>query len=143
MQAPFYQRLRVELQLGYAVFSGFRQIAGHGGLLFGVQSPSTSIGQVVAHIETFIERLPTLIAEADVPAQLKTLRAQLDLAELEHAQAAEILWQAHLAGHGRGYFEGLQHSLKHLDHHALLTAADRLAQSGSTRLCLSNRSNPP
>lgn len=143
MQAPFYQRLRVELQLGYAVFSGFRQIAGHGGLLFGVQSPSASIGQIVAHIETFIERLPTLIAEADVPTQLKTLRAQLDLAELEQAQAAEILWQAHLAGHGRGYFEGLQHSLKHLDHHALLTAADRLAQSGRIRLCLSNRSSPP
>jgi coenzyme PQQ biosynthesis probable peptidase PqqF len=143
MQAPFYQRLRVELQLGYAVFSGFRQMAGHGGLLFGVQSPSAGIGQIVAHIETFIAGLPTLIAEADVPTQLKTLRAQLDLAGMEHAQAAEILWQAHLAGHGRGYFEGLQHSLKHLDQHALLTAADRLAQSGRIRLCLSNRSSPP
>jgi coenzyme PQQ biosynthesis probable peptidase PqqF len=142
MQAPFYQRLRVELQLGYAVFSGFRQIAGHGGLLFGVQSPSASIGQIVAHIETFIERLPRLIAEADVPAQLKTLRAQLDLADMEHAQAAEILWQAHLAGHGQGYLDGLQHSLKHLDHHVLLTAADRLAQPTCPRLCLSNRSSP-
>jgi coenzyme PQQ biosynthesis probable peptidase PqqF len=142
-QAPFYQRLRVELQLGYAVFSGFRQIAGHGGLLFGVQSPSASIGQIVAHIETFIERLPRLIAEADVPAQLKTLRAQLDLADMEHAKAAELLWQAHLAGHGQGYLEGLQHSLKHLDRHALLTAADRLAQSDRALLGLSNRSGPP
>ncbi|WP_341352562.1 insulinase family protein, partial [Pseudomonas viridiflava] len=28
LQVPFYQRLRVELQLGYAVFSGIRQIDG-------------------------------------------------------------------------------------------------------------------
>lgn len=39
-QTPFYQRLRVELQLGYAVFSGLKQINGQTGLLFGAQSPA-------------------------------------------------------------------------------------------------------
>lgn len=139
LQAPFYQRLRVELQLGYAVFSGFRQIAGQGGLLFGVQSPSASAEQLVAHIETFIERLPTLINAADLPAQIKILQDQLETADMEHPQAAELLWQAHLAGHGSDYSARLQHSLAHLQQAALLETAHRLAQPDSPRLCLSNR----
>ncbi|UZJ60879.1 pyrroloquinoline quinone biosynthesis protein PqqF [Pseudomonas sp. KU26590] len=139
MQGPFYQRLRVELQLGYAVFSGFRQIAGHGGLLFGVQSPSASAEQLVAYVETFIEHLPTLINAADLPAQVNILQDQLDTADMEHSQAAELLWQAHLAGHGSDYGARLQHSLAHLQQAALLEAARRLAQPDGARLCLSNR----
>jgi coenzyme PQQ biosynthesis probable peptidase PqqF len=142
MHAPFYQRLRVELQLGYAVFSGFRQIAGHGGLLFGVQSPSASAEQLVAHIETFIEGLPALINAADLPAQVKILQDQLETADMEHLQAAELLWQAHLAGHGNDYSTSLQHSLAHLRQDALLEAAHRLAQPDGARLCLSNRASP-
>ncbi|EGH48763.1 insulinase-like:peptidase M16, partial [Pseudomonas syringae pv. pisi str. 1704B] len=60
-QAPFYQRLRVELQLGYAVFSGLRQIDGRTGLLFGVQSPTSSAQQLFAHIGAFIGKLPQLV----------------------------------------------------------------------------------
>ncbi|MGE6386689.1 pyrroloquinoline quinone biosynthesis protein PqqF [Pseudomonas sp. NPDC078416] len=142
LQAPFYQRLRVELQLGYAVFSGFRQIAGQGGLLFGVQSPSASAEQLVAHIEAFIEGLPTLINAADLPAQVQTLQDQLETADMEHPQAADLLWQAHLAGHGSDYSARLQHSLAHLQQAALLETAHRLAQPDSPRLCLSNRSSP-
>ncbi len=142
LQAPFYQRLRVELQLGYAVFSGFRQITGQGGLLFGVQSPSASAGQLVAHIEAFIGGLPTLINAADLPAQVQTLQDQLETADMEHPQAADLLWQAHLAGHGNDYSARLQHSLAHLQHAELLEAAHRLAHSESARLCLSNHSSP-
>ncbi|RZI68613.1 MAG: hypothetical protein EOP13_24555 [Pseudomonas sp.] len=142
MQAPFYQRLRVELQLGYAVFSGFRHIAGAGGLLFGVQSPSANATQLVAHIEAFIEDLPTLINAVDLPAQVKNLQAQVETADMEHSQAAELLWQAHLAGHDSDYSARLQHSLAHLQHAALLEAAHRLAQPDSARLCLSNRPGP-
>ncbi|MFP3851004.1 pyrroloquinoline quinone biosynthesis protein PqqF [Pseudomonas sp. W5-01] len=142
MQAPFYQRLRVEMQLGYAVFSGFRHVAGAAGLLFGVQSPSANATQLVAHIEAFIEDLPTLINAADLPAQVKNLQAQLETADMEHSQAAEQLWQAHLAGHGSDYSARLQHSLAHLQHVALLEAAHRLAQPDSARLCLSNRPGP-
>lgn len=142
MQAPFYQRLRVELQLGYAVFSGFRQIAGHGGLLFGVQSPHASAEQLVAHIETFIKGLPTLITAADLPAQVKILQDQLDTADMEPPQAAELLWHAHLAGHGSDYSARLQHFLAHLQQAPLLEAAHRLVRADSPRLCLSNRSSP-
>ncbi|MCF7533372.1 pyrroloquinoline quinone biosynthesis protein PqqF [Pseudomonas petrae] len=142
MQAPFYQCLRVELQLGYAVFSGFRQIAGHGGLLFGVQSPSASAEQLVTHVETFIEGLPILINAADLPAQVKILQDQLETADMEHPQAAELLWHAHLAGHGSDYIARLQHSLAHLQLAALLDAAHRLAYPDSARLCLSNRPGP-
>lgn len=142
MQAPFYQRLRVELQLGYAVFSGFRHISGHGGLLFGVQSPSASAEQLVAHITTFIEALPSLIDVADLPARVKILQHQLETTDMEHQQAAELLWQAHLAGHGSDYIARLQHSLAHLQQAGLLEAAHRLAQPGSARLCLSNRPSP-
>ena len=139
MQAPFYQRLRIELQLGYAVFSGFRHIAGQGGLLFGVQSPGASAEQLVAHIEAFIKSLPTLIDAADLPAQVKILQDQLETADMEHLQAADLLWQAHLAGHGSDYNACLQHSLAHLQQAALLETAHRLAQPDSPRLCLSNR----
>ena len=57
-QTPFYQRLRVELQLGYAVFSGLRQIHGQTGLLFGVQSPSVAPAELLQHIEQFLNELP-------------------------------------------------------------------------------------
>ncbi|WP_206214708.1 insulinase family protein, partial [Pseudomonas viridiflava] len=76
LQAPFYQRLRVELQLGYAVFSGVRQIDGTTGLLFGVQSPVSDVDQLVAHIEDFLSALPELIANADLPEQRQALGAQ-------------------------------------------------------------------
>ncbi|PNB70621.1 hypothetical protein C1X30_35140, partial [Pseudomonas sp. FW305-BF6] len=60
-QTPFYQRLRVELQLGYAVFSGLRQINGQTGLLFGVQSPSVAPLDLLQHIEQFLGELERTI----------------------------------------------------------------------------------
>lgn len=142
VQAPFYQRLRVELQLGYAVFSGFRQIAGQSGLLFGVQSPSASAEQIVDHIETFMGTLPDLIENADLPAQIIALQNQLDPATLDSPQAAEVLWQAHLAGHSAHYLERLQHSFAHLQPEELLRAASRVALPQTPVFCLSNRPSP-
>jgi coenzyme PQQ biosynthesis probable peptidase PqqF len=142
VQAPFYQRLRVELQLGYAVFSGFRQIAGQSGLLFGVQSPSASAEQLVEHIESFMETLPDLIESADLAAQITALQNQLDPATLDSAQAAEMLWQAHLAGHSAHYLERLQHSFAHLQPDELQRAASRVALPQTTVFCLSNRHSP-
>ncbi|WP_296186732.1 pyrroloquinoline quinone biosynthesis protein PqqF [Pseudomonas sp. UBA1879] len=141
-QAPFYQRLRVELQLGYAVFSGFRQIAGHGGMLFGVQSPSVSASQLVEHIKTFMNTLPAQIETADVPAQLLALQNQLDPAVMDFQTSAEMLWQAHLAGHGADYVARLQHSFAHLHREDILDAAKRVALSCTPLLCLSNRAGP-
>ena len=64
-QTPFYQRLRVELQLGYAVFSALRQIHGQTGLLFGVQSPSVAPVELLHHIEQFLNELPGMIDDID------------------------------------------------------------------------------
>lgn len=142
VQAPFYQRLRVELQLGYAVFSGFRQIAGVGGMLYGVQSPNASAKELVEHIETFMKTLTALIEHADVPALIAALQDQLDPDAMDSAQAAEMLWQAHLAGHGADYAEQLQHSFAKLHPEAISRAASRIALSQTRTFVLSNRAKP-
>lgn len=142
VQAPFYQRLRVEMQLGYAVFSGFRQIAGQGGLLFGVQSPSANAEQLVKHIETFLQTLPDLVAQADLPRELATLASQTNPATMEIQAAAELLWQAHLCGHPGDYLKRLQHSFAHLTLTTLQAAASRVALPQTARLCLANRPSP-
>jgi len=141
-QTPFYQRLRVELQLGYAVFSGFRQIAGQSGILFGVQSPSASAGELARHIEQFIQSMPTLIKSVDVRLQGKILAAQLDLLGMETEPAAQLLWQAHLAGHDQGWLEALKHYLSNLQETDWLTALGQLTQPTTGRLYLANRSRP-
>ncbi|MHA6198601.1 pyrroloquinoline quinone biosynthesis protein PqqF [Pseudomonas wadenswilerensis] len=93
IQGPFYQRLRSELQLGYAVFSTFRQIQGHNGLMFGVQSPSASHGEILDHLRDFFARpVPLLDTSQD------TLAAQFHEPLMPSADVAEWLWQAHLAG---------------------------------------------
>lgn len=142
VQAPFYQRLRVELQLGYAVFSGFRQIAGRGGMLFGVQSPSANTRQLIEHIEVFVKTLPALIEHIGLSAQLTALQAQLDPAAMAPQQSAEMLWQAHLAGHGADYAARLQHSFAHLHHKGLIEVANRVALSQTPVFKLSNRAKP-
>ncbi|GLK91781.1 pyrroloquinoline quinone biosynthesis protein PqqF [Pseudomonas turukhanskensis] len=95
LESPFFQRLRSELQVGYAVFCGYRQIAGRPGLLFAVQSPNASVAQIAEHIDAFLlaqrERIATLDHE-----QLQQLR--LNLAEYLRNQAsccaaiADLIW---------------------------------------------------
>lgn len=141
-QAPFYQRLRVELQLGYAVFSGFRQIAGQAGWLLGVQSPSASAEQIVNHLQAFIGRLPTLIADVDLPVQQQALAAQFEMASMDPVHASEWLWQAHLAGHDEQSSQALQAALLGIDKPRLLRAADQLLKASGGWLCLANRCSP-
>jgi secreted Zn-dependent insulinase-like peptidase len=141
-QTPFYQRLRVELQLGYAVFSGFRQIAGQSGILFGVQSPSAPAAELAQHIEHFIAGMPTLIASVDVPLQGQILAAQLDLHGMETEKAAELLWQAHLAGHDNASVDRMKHYLSNLHETDWLAAIGKLTQASTGWLYLANRSRP-
>ncbi|KPY39522.1 Coenzyme PQQ synthesis protein F [Pseudomonas syringae pv. rhaphiolepidis] len=138
-QALFYQRLRVELQLGYAVFSGIRQINGRTGLLFGVQSPSCDAGQLFQHIETFIGRLPERIRDADVPEQIKALSAQFEPSSMPDQQQADMQWQAHLAGHQGSHSQALQCALSNLDTHSLLAAAEQLTNATGGWLIVANR----
>ncbi len=144
-QTPFYQRLRVELQLGYAVFSGLKQIDGQTGVLFGVQSPSLSATQLSAHIEQFLAGLPALIEQLDdlsLTGQQQALAAQLQSTALPCAQAAELLWQGKLAGHPSDYLEQLSAAIACLDRTQLKMAAQRLLEAEGRWHCLSNGTCP-
>ncbi len=145
-QTPFYQRLRVELQLGYAVFSGLKQVDGQTGLLFGVQSPSFSAVQLIAHIEQFLAGLPALIQQFDdssLTGQQQALAAQLQSTALPFAQAAELLWQGKLAGRPSDYLEQLSAAILCLDRAQLETAAQGLIDAQGGWHCLSNGTCPP
>ncbi|QGT83993.1 pyrroloquinoline quinone biosynthesis protein PqqF [Pseudomonas coronafaciens] len=138
LQAPFYQRLRVELQLGYAVFSSVRQIAGRTGLLFGVQSPTCSAEQLVQHIEAFIDELPELIRSIDLPAQIQALSAQFDSSSMPDQQQADMQWHACLAEHEGDHLSALQSALSNLDTHLLLAAAKQLKHAVGGWLIVAN-----
>lgn len=144
-QTPFYQRLRVELQLGYAVFSALRQIHGQTGLLFGVQSPSVAPAELLQHIEQFLNRLPELIHALDdttFNAQRQALADQFCSAALTTAQAAELLWQGKLAGRSSDYLTQLPKAILLIERAELLAAAQRLNQAEGGWRCLANSPAP-
>jgi secreted Zn-dependent insulinase-like peptidase len=140
-QTPFYQRLRVDLQLGYAVFSALRQIHGQTGLLFGVQSPSVAPLDLLEHIEHFMNGLPGLIDSIDDATfidQRQALADQFDSAALPNAQAAELLWQGKLAGHSSDYLTQLPLAIQTIDRPALHAAAQRLNNAEGGWRCLAS-----
>lgn len=144
-QTPFYQRLRVELQLGYAVFSGLRQLHGQTGLLFGVQSPTATAAQLLDHIQQFLDGLPALVEQLDAASltqQRQTLADQFDDNVLSGKDAAELLWQARLAGHSSDYLLQLRSAIAQLDRPALLAAAQRLIRAEGGWHGLSNSPSP-
>ena len=137
LQAPFYQRLRVELQIGYAVFSGVRQINGQTGLLFGVQSPSVSLDGIVEHLHTFLTQLPARISTNEGLGNL-ALAQQVSTETLPLAQAAELLWHARLAEHPADYLERLQQSIQSLTREQMLHAAEQLIDATGGWRCIAN-----
>jgi coenzyme PQQ biosynthesis probable peptidase PqqF len=140
-QTPFYQRLRVELQLGYAVFSALRQIHGQTGLLFGVQSPSVAPLDLLERIEHFLSGLAGMINDIDDETfidQRQALADQFDSAALPNAQAAELLWQGKLAGHSSDYLEFLPQTILMIDRETLLAAAQQLNQAEGGWRCLAS-----
>ncbi len=144
-QTPFYQRLRVELQLGYAVFSALRQIHGQTGILFGVQSPSVAPAGLLEHIEHFLSELSGMIDDIDEVTfitQRQSLADQFDRNTLPLPQAAELLWQGKLAGHSSDYLERLPQTILMIDRDALLTAAQRLNQALGGWRCLASGPSP-
>ncbi|WP_433898609.1 pyrroloquinoline quinone biosynthesis protein PqqF [Pseudomonas sp. PSE1(2024)] len=144
-QTPFYQRLRVELQLGYAVFSGLRQFHGQTGLLFGVQSPTATAAQLLDHIQQFLDDLPALVEQLDAASltqQRQTLADQFDDNVLSGKDAAELLWQARLAGHSSDYLAQLRSAIAQLDRLTLLAAAQRLIRAEGGWHGLANSPSP-
>ncbi|WP_223514995.1 pyrroloquinoline quinone biosynthesis protein PqqF [Pseudomonas sp. GL-B-19] len=144
-QTPFYQRLRVDLQLGYAVFSALRQIHGQTGILFGVQSPRIAPAGLLEHIEHFLGELPGMIDgidEATFINQRQSLVDQFDLNSLPVHQTAELLWQGKLAGHSSDYLKRLPETILMIDRDALLAAGQRLNQAVGGRRCLASGPAP-
>ena len=137
LQAPFYQRLRVELQIGYAVFSGVRQINGQTGLLFGVQSPSVSLEGIVEHLHTLLTQLPARISTNEGLGNL-SLAQQFSTETLPLAQATELLWHARLARHPADYLERLQQSIQSLTREQMLHAAEQLIDATGGWRCIAN-----
>ncbi|UMZ11538.1 pyrroloquinoline quinone biosynthesis protein PqqF [Pseudomonas sp. MPFS] len=140
-QTPFYQRLRVELQLGYGVFSAVRQRDGRTGLLFGVQSPNSSLIEILGHLEQFLQQLPERLQALDAQAwveQRQALAQQLQPAQLPLEQAAQLLWQARLAGHPSDYLQQLQASIEALTPTAVIRAAQQLQQAAGGWRALAN-----
>ncbi|YCH22193.1 pyrroloquinoline quinone biosynthesis protein PqqF [Pseudomonas sp. D1-3] len=137
LQGPVYQRLRVELQLGYAVFSGFRQIAGYGGLLFGVQSPHTGHGELLDHLLTLLGEGVRLD-----PLARQQLAEQFDEPAMGNAEVVEWAWQTRLAGEEpalpRLRAAILEVGQEHLD--ALL---HQVIDARHGWLCLANQATPP
>jgi len=137
LQGPFYQRLRVELQIGYAVFSGIRQINGQTGLLFGVQSPSTSLDGIVEQLQAFLGQLPSLIKRCpDLGNQ--ALAQQFSAQTLPINEAAELLWHAHLAGHSSGYLDQLQALIQQCTREDVQHAAQQLNDAAGGWRCVAN-----
>ncbi|MDQ0126835.1 coenzyme PQQ biosynthesis probable peptidase PqqF [Pseudomonas lini] len=144
-QTPFYQRLRVELQLGYAVFSGLRQVHGQTGLLFGVQSPSVAPVNLLGHVEQFLNELPEMIDGIDdlaFVAQRQALADQFISTALPVAEAAELLWQSKLAGHSSDFLILLTEAIARIDRSALLDAARRLNKADGGWRCLATSAVP-
>ncbi len=134
LQGPVYQRLRVELQLGYAVFSAFRQVEGIAGLLFGVQSPHAEPLQILRHLRAVLAHGATLSAAAQ-----HALAEQFDEANMTNDDLAHYAWQCHLAGEQadlQALRAGIRQS-KQADIDALVS--DLLAPDAAW-LCLANGS---
>jgi coenzyme PQQ biosynthesis probable peptidase PqqF len=144
-QTPFYQRLRVELQLGYAVFSALRQLHGTTAMVFGVQSPTASAVKLLEHMQAFFKDIPALIEKLDdasLKQQRQSLADQFDDATLSARDAAEFLWQVKLGGHSSDYREQLVTAIRQVDRQALLAAAQRLINADGGHHCLANESVP-
>ncbi|WP_426135148.1 pyrroloquinoline quinone biosynthesis protein PqqF [Pseudomonas sp. PWP3-1b2] len=139
LQGPFYQRLRVELQIGYAVFSGIRQINGQTGLVFGVQSPSASLEGILDHLQNFLKQVPSLIENS---TDLGNSNLAQQFTELPLAQAADLLWHAHLAGHPSNYLDQLQQLIKTCTREALTHAARQLNGATGGWRCVANGPRP-
>ncbi|WP_166366253.1 pyrroloquinoline quinone biosynthesis protein PqqF [Pseudomonas akapageensis] len=143
-QGPFYQRLRVELQLGYAVFSAFRQLQGVSGVLFGVQSPQTTSRDILEHVRAFLDALPVRLAELDpagLHAQRLALAAQFDESAMANADIAEWAWQSQLADSSTS-LPALQQSILRVEPAMLREAAEQLSQAQHGWLALANGPRP-
>ncbi|RJG08670.1 pyrroloquinoline quinone biosynthesis protein PqqF [Pseudomonas cavernicola] len=145
LESAFFQRLRSELQLGYAVFCGFRQVGTRQGLLFAVQSPTVDAAEILGHIEEFLAAQREHIAALDA-ACLSELRASLQ----EHLRSqsasvrgmAEHAWSALLAGQAGDRPRRLQEKLQTMQREDLLNHYQILLEAAGGWFVLANAACP-
>ncbi|MDU0524004.1 pyrroloquinoline quinone biosynthesis protein PqqF [Pseudomonas aeruginosa] len=140
-EPAFQRRLRDELQLGYALFCGFREVGARRGLLFAAQSPRACPERLLEHMETFLQR--SVEAFAQLPARrLAGLREALadDLrrAPGSFAERARRAWAEHLGG-GAGRSRLLAEAALGLSGDDLLAAQARLLEARGGWWVLSSR----
>lgn len=136
LQGPVYQRLRVELQLGYAVFSAFRQLEGINGLLFGVQSPHASPVEILQHLTRVLGEGVQLD-----PSARQALAEQFSEPQRVNSEIAEWAWQAHLATHS-GKLSDLRWSILQTQQCDLDDLLRACSNPGAAWLCLANAAAP-
>ncbi|BCJ04771.1 coenzyme PQQ synthesis protein F [Pseudomonas sp. RtIB026] len=136
LQGPFYQRLRVELQLGYAVFSAFRQIEGYAGLLFGVQSPHADHAQILGHLLDLLRQGVAL-----APAARAQLADQFDETAMANADITQWAWQAHIATHNAD-LSRMRGSILNVEQGQLDALLQQLLDASHGWLCLANAAAP-
>lgn len=140
-EPAFQRRLRDELQLGYALFCGFREVGARRGLLFAAQSPRACPARLLEHMETFLQRSAEALAQ--LPARRlaglrKALADDLRRAPGSFAERARRAWAEHLGG-GAGRSRLLAEAALGLSGDDLLAAQARLLEARGGWWVLSSR----
>lgn len=143
LQGPLFQRLRSERQLGYAVFSAYRLLGDHGGLLIGVQSPQARAAEILAEIEGCLADSRNAVqAEATTMAEdIGQLGRDFSPATPQRAALAERLWWGFKRS-GALDLAPLQQALAALDDGALQQAWQQLTACDAPRFALANARAP-
>ena len=112
-----------------------------------VQQARRAVGDIVMGLddralELDMRALIEQLDEFSLSQHLKSLAEQFDDANLSSKDAAELLWQAKIAGHSSDYLEQLLAAISQLDQQTLLAAAQRLINAEGGWLCLASDSMP-
>lgn len=144
LQGAFYSHVRSDLQLGYGVYCGYRQVGGEAGLLFAVQSPNTAAARILEHLQAFLddqrERLAQL-SDAQLDAFRQPLAAQLLQPPASFRALAEARWSLH-AQPGKQPAGQVALCVQQLTRAQLLDALDALRQARAGWLVLANAPRP-
>ncbi|WP_457787129.1 pyrroloquinoline quinone biosynthesis protein PqqF [Pseudomonas sp. PL-6] len=139
LQGAFYRRLRGELQLGYALFAGYRQVQSERVLLFALQSPVCEAAGIFEHIHTFLDQQRQRLAALSAAefARCRDELAQALRPPKSNLARAEQLWQLQLAGLSEAHPQRVRQALAELTPDELQAAYAQLLHSGHWRVLAS------
>ncbi|MBT8768440.1 pyrroloquinoline quinone biosynthesis protein PqqF [Metapseudomonas boanensis] len=144
-EPAFHQRMRGELQLGYGLACGFRQVGPHRGLMFAVQSPRASVAEIVQHIQAFLDDCHARLSKLDAgqfDTQRRTLAAQLMRQAARFTSCVEQAWHDRLAGLPDDHAAQVRQALVRLELERVLEEQQRLQDDVSACRALANADCP-